>query len=198
MQNMLIQAFDGPGAIFMYVIAAVMALGIAISIERVWLFWWCWRFAMQPVVDAVQEKNASGALESAGSAPIGPMIQAGMSADSAAHAWDAMGAQAAIAEATVRQRIGALGMVGNLSTMLGLLGTVYGLIVAFSGMSDASAIERNTHLSEGIATAMATTAWGLMVGIPALAAHHTLESKASRILANYQAIAGHIASRFHR
>lgn len=198
MQNTLIQAFDGPGAVFMYAIAAVMALGLAVAIERFWLLWIRWRLPIEPVIAAVQAGNASEAEQHAGTSPVVPIIQHGMQANTAEAAWDAMGAEAALAEAEVRQRIGLLAMVGNVSTMLGLLGTVYGLILAFSGMSDASAIERNAQLSEGIATAMATTAWGLLVGIPSLAAHHLIEAKASRLLSTYQAIAGHIAARHHR
>ncbi len=197
MQNTLFQAFDGPGAVFMYVIAAVMALGLTVIIERVWLLWSQWRMPLDKVIAAIQAGNASEATEHARQSPIVPVIQSGMQAETAQAAWDAMGAEAALAEAEVRQRIGLLSMVGNVATMLGLLGTVYGLILAFSGMADASAIERNAQLSEGIATAMATTAWGLMVGIPALAAHHLIEAKASRLLATYQAIAGHIAARHH-
>ena len=85
-------------------------------------------------------------------------------------------------------------MVGNVATMLGLLGTVYGLIMAFSGLDDASAVERSARLSEGIATAMATTAWGLLVGIPAIAAHTFIDRRARHTLAFYEAVAGRVAA----
>ena len=77
--------------------------------------------------------------------------------------------------------------------MLGLLGTVYGLIVAFQGLGDASAVERATRLSDGIATAMATTAYGLLVGIPALAAHAFLEGRVQQLLAFSEAAASAVA-----
>ncbi|MDP6935093.1 MAG: MotA/TolQ/ExbB proton channel family protein, partial [Myxococcota bacterium] len=75
-----------------------------------------------------------------------------------------------------------------------LLGTVYGLILAFSALGDASAVERAARLSEGIATAMATTAWGLLVGIPALAVHAVLEGKAGRLLSICEAAASLVAA----
>jgi biopolymer transport protein ExbB len=77
--------------------------------------------------------------------------------------------------------------------MLGLLGTVYGLILAFSALGDTSAGERAVRLSEGISTAMATTAYGLMVGIPALAAHAWLDGRARELTAQLEAVAGRIA-----
>lgn len=198
MRDALVQALDGPGALFMYAIAAVMALGLAVVIERVWLLWFRWRFNVERVVTGVKSGNAAQAAEDARQAPVAGLIRAGMQAPTSEAAWDAMGAEAALVESAVRQRISYLAMVGNVATMLGLLGTVYGLILAFQGLGDASSIERNARLSEGIATAMATTAWGLLVGIPALAAHTVVEGKANRVLAVYQSIASHIASGAHR
>ena len=77
--------------------------------------------------------------------------------------------------------------------MLGLLGTVYGLIIALGGLDQASALERTAQLSEGIATAMTTTAWGLVVGVPVLAAHAMLAAKRSRIIAQCEAISAQLA-----
>ncbi len=105
-----------------------------------------------------------------------------------------MGSAGVLVEARIRDRIPYLMMVGNVATMVGLLGTVYGLIMAFSGLDDASAVERSARLSEGIATAMATTAWGLMVGIPAIAAHAVVQRRAQQTLAFYEAVAGRIAA----
>ena len=104
-----------------------------------------------------------------------------------------MGTEAPLVEADIQQRVPYLATIGNLSTMLGLLGTVYGLIIAFAGLSDTSAVETQTQLNEGIATAMATTAWGLMVGIPALACHSLLESKARRLRALCESAASQVA-----
>jgi len=198
MRDALVQALDGPGALFMYAIAAVMALGLAVVIERVWLLWFRWRFDVERVVTGIKAGSAEQAAQDARQSPVAGLIRAGMETSTSEAAWDAMGAEAALVESAVRQRIGYLAMVGNVATMLGLLGTVYGLILAFSGLGDASSIERNARLSEGIATAMATTAWGLLVGIPALAAHTVVEGKANRVLAIYQSIASHIASGAHR
>ena len=80
-------------------------------------------------------------------------------------------------------------MVANVATMLGLLGTVYGLIFALEGLDQASAVERTARLSTGIAAAMITTAWGLIVGVPALIAHNYISNAANQILAFCESIA---------
>ena len=54
---------------------------------------------------------------------------------------------------------------------------------ALGGLDEASLTERTARLSEGISAAMVTTAWGLVVGVPALLAHGFLSSKATEILA---------------
>ena len=77
--------------------------------------------------------------------------------------------------------------------MLGLLGTVYGLVFALQGLDQANMLERSARLSEGISTAMITTAWGLIVGVPCLAAHALLSSKATRILSKIESTAALIA-----
>jgi biopolymer transport protein ExbB/TolQ len=122
--------------------------------------------------------------------PARALLAAGAAAPNAEAAWDAISAQAALVEPGVRGRVNALAAAGNIATMLGLLGTVYGLILAFQGLGDTSSTERAARLSEGISTAMNTTAYGLLVGIPALGAHAGLDGALRRVLATCEAAAG--------
>lgn len=193
MVQTLLGGFSGPGALFMYTITAVLAFGLAIAIERTWVFWIRWRIDQDAVLKQVAQGDLAGAAQAAGGHPVAALLKAGEGAHDADAAWDAMSGQAALIETRVRQRVPYLATIGNISTMLGLLGTVYGLIIAFTGLADASAVERASRLSEGIATAMATTAWGLMVGIPALAAHAWVDGKATRILSWCEAVASQLA-----
>ncbi len=103
-----------------------------------------------------------------------------------------MQAAAVEAEETVRQRIPYLAAVASVATMLGLTGTVYGLILAFGALGDVAAAERAARLSEGSSTAMATTAFGLFVAIPALVAHTFFEAQARSMLAAIEAAAGRL------
>lgn len=83
----------------------------------------------------------------------------------------------AIEEATlevmpqVRTRTNSLLVFANVATLLGLLGTIIGLIQAFGGLATASEADRQQVLSSGISVAMYTTASGLIVAIPALLIH---------------------------
>ena len=193
MLDTLIDAFSGAGAPFMYAITAALAFGLAILIERSWIFWFKWRLQASRLLQTLETGDLTKAGEMNPGHPACRLIRAGSGAADAETAWTAMGTEAPLVESDIQQRVPYLATVGNLSTMLGLLGTVYGLIIAFSGLSDTSAVETQTQLNEGIATAMATTAWGLIVGIPALALHSVLESKAARLRALCEAAAAQVA-----
>jgi biopolymer transport protein ExbB len=75
-----------------------------------------------------------------------------------------------------------LGLLGNVATLLGLLGTIFGLILAFSGVSAASAADRQAVLAEGISVAMYTTAFGIVCAVPVLFFHNILVSRSEKIL----------------
>lgn len=69
-----------------------------------------------------------------------------------------------------------LNVIGNVSPMLGLFGTVYGMIVAFQALVEAGRPEPQ-ELAAGISTALVTTLWGLVVAIPALAGYALVRNK---------------------
>lgn len=194
----LIASFTGPGSGFMYAITAVLAFALAITLERSWLYWGAWRADPARILAALRRGEVAAAITAAGAHPGARVLRAGAEAEEAEAAWDAMGAEAALAEEEVRRRVAWLATAGNVATMLGLLGTIYGLIFAFEGLGDTSSVERAGRVSAGIATAMLTTLLGLMVGIPALALHGLLEGKATRELAWCEAAAGLLALRLRR
>lgn len=82
----------------------------------------------------------------------------------------------------IEKRIGLLSFLANSCTLLGLLGTIFGLIQAFSAVSAASAAERSTALAAGISTAMYTTAFGIVVAVPLLFFHHLLTTRQEEII----------------
>lgn len=82
----------------------------------------------------------------------------------------------------VQQRIPYLTTLANLCTLLGLLGTIQGLILSFHAVAEASAEARSTALASGIAVAMNATFAGLLVAIPVLAIHAVVAARANRIL----------------
>ena len=76
----------------------------------------------------------------------------------------------------LRLRLGILETVAGISPLLGLLGTVLGMIRVFSGLN-MEGIVKAASLSGGIAEALITTAFGLIIGIPTLIAFNYLESR---------------------
>ncbi|MCA9283543.1 MAG: MotA/TolQ/ExbB proton channel family protein, partial [Phycisphaerales bacterium] len=75
------------------------------------------------------------------------------------------------------RRIELLNVLGQVSPMIGLFGTVYGMILAFQAIVVAGGSADPVRLAGGISTALTTTFWGLVVAIPALAAFALLRTR---------------------
>jgi biopolymer transport protein ExbB len=73
-------------------------------------------------------------------------------------------------------------LLSNIATLLGLLGTIMGLIEAFTAVANANPAEKADLLSASISVAMNTTAFGLMTAIPLLLFHATLTSTTGQIV----------------
>jgi biopolymer transport protein ExbB/TolQ len=82
----------------------------------------------------------------------------------------------------LEKRTNYLGMLANISTLLGLLGTIIGLIAAFSAVANADPSEKASLLSQSISVAMNTTAFGLIAAIPLLLLHSLLQTKTTAIV----------------
>tara|TARA_Y100000589_G_scaffold215850_1_gene203679 strand:- start:6598 stop:7353 length:756 start_codon:yes stop_codon:yes gene_type:complete len=86
--------------------------------------------------------------------------------------------QVADEETTIRfRRIELLNVLGQVSPMIGLFGTVYGMILAFGAIVASGGAADPVMLAGGIGTALTTTFWGLVVAIPALAGYALLRNK---------------------
>jgi len=75
------------------------------------------------------------------------------------------------------RRIEWLNLIGNVSTMVGLFGTVYGMIKLFNTIVLAGGEPRTVQLADGISVALVTTFWGLFIAIPALAVHGVFQNR---------------------
>ena len=75
-----------------------------------------------------------------------------------------------------------LATFANIATLLGLLGTIIGLIQAFTAVANANPAEKADMLSGSISIAMNTTAFGLMVAIPLLLVHTVIQTKTNQIV----------------
>ncbi len=89
-------------------------------------------------------------------------------------------------------------IIGNVAPMVGLFGTVFGMIKAFNGIVIAGGQPQPAHLAGGISIALVTTFWGLLVAIPALAIHgifrHRIETLTSEAAIEAQFVLSQITS----
>lgn len=197
MLSYFLQSFAGPAGPFMYALLLLLGFALAVMIERAWSLS---RYACDPVATLARVQAALAASDGAaggpppalGTRPMEQVLQAGLAQPDAGLAAEAMDAELAGAELQIRRRIGYLSTIASVSTMVGLVGTVYGLILSFGAVGTVSAAERAARLSEGSATAMATTAFGLVVAIPALVAWSVADARARELVGAIEVAAGRL------
>jgi biopolymer transport protein ExbB len=80
------------------------------------------------------------------------------------------------------RRTGFLAMFGNVATLIGLLGTIAGMIHSFGAVAKASPMDRATLLSKGISEAMNCTAFGLIVAVPALVMFAVYQNRTDKLI----------------
>jgi len=188
--NTLIRFFQDGGS-FMYPIALVLVVGLVIALER-WLVLTAARRAnrqaFERILPLLQKKDYAGVvnLAKASSAPIARIIAAGVVRLSQSPRRDdiELAMEEGVMEAMPRleKRTAYLATLANISTLLGLLGTIIGLIAAFTAVASADPAEKAALLSSSIAVAMNTTAFGLVAAIPLLLIHSMLQSKTTEII----------------
>ena len=186
-----ITSFFQSGGSFMYPIALVLAIGIAIAIER-WIFLRKSLYANQKAYSALlpmlNSKHYDTALQYAhdSKSAIARIVLAAVETMQASPRRDDIQSamQEGILETVPRlaKRTNYLSILANISTLLGLLGTIIGLIAAFTAVAHADPADKATLLSESISVAMNTTAFGLIAAIPLLLFHSLLQNKTVEIV----------------
>lgn len=179
------------GGIFMFPIAVVFGLGLAVAIER-WFYLGRTaaknRKVWRDVIPMLQRGDLAGVsdLASRSDTAIANMLRYGLNRVRLARHPDeverAMEESLIEAIPSVEKRTHYLAMFANVATLLGLLGTIAGLIHAFAAVGDAGAAEKAALLSSSISEALNCTAFGLLVAIPMMMIHSLLQSRASEII----------------
>jgi len=93
--------------------------------------------------------------------------------------------------ARLLRKVEYLSVIGNIAPMLGLLGTVIGMVLAFHEVADTQGAARAADLAEGIYLALVTTVEGLVVAIPALGAFAVFRNRVDQLVAETAYAAGH-------
>lgn len=200
--NHVIRFFQAGGA-FMYPIALVLALALAVGVERVIFLGRTERenrnlwAKIAPLLKS-GEHNEAERLASESDTAVGKLLTTGF----AQARVDNRRSEVEIATEeglmevlpAIERRTHYLGTFSNMSTLLGLLGTVLGLIGAFAALGNADPAEKADLLSAGISEAMNCTAFGLMVAIPSLLAHAWLNSRTTELIDTLESVCSRFVS----
>lgn len=186
-----IVGFFASGGAFMYPILVVFAFGVAIAVER-YVTLTMVTHKNRAVWDKVQTLLADGDFDEArevtsnDESTISQVLNMGLSLQGTVRRRDEI--EIAMEESMMEivprleKRTPYVAMSSSIATLLGLLGTIMGLIQAFTAVANANPAEKADLLSASISVAMNTTAFGLMVAIPLLVTHTILTAKTGDIV----------------
>lgn len=191
-----IAGFFQDGGPFMVVIAVVLLIGLIVSVER-WLYLTAQKHInrrdFRKLHEMLHRKDLKGALNYAresGSA-MATMIGAGLLRMARKQPREDIeyAMEEGLLEVMPRleKRTQYLATLANVATLLGLLGTIFGLIDAFTALGgDEAAGNRQAMLSSSISLAMSTTAFGLIAAIPLLLIHAVLQTRTNEIVDSFE------------
>ena len=184
-------AFFQKGGMFMYPILIVFIIGMAIALER-WFELTRTRNKNRKAWNVIYPFLAKGNLTKVREAvhndntTISQMLNMGLARYSAARRREDV--EIAMEESMMEiiprleKRTAYVALLSNIATLLGLLGTIMGLIEAFTAVANANPAEKADLLSASISVAMNTTAFGLMAAIPLLLLHAKLTSTTGQVV----------------
>ena len=183
--------FFQTGGVFMYPILIVFSVGMAISLERFLKLSSVRRVnrrmwnQVHPILEEGDFDQARELIAEDNST-ISKLLTMGLARQGSVRRRDDI--EIAMEESMMEiipqleKRTPYIALFSNISTLLGLLGTIMGLIEAFTAVANANPAEKADLLSASISVAMNTTAFGLMAGIPLLIVHAFLTSKTGEIV----------------
>jgi biopolymer transport protein ExbB len=184
-----IKVFYHEGGTFMFIITFFWGIGVAIAIERI-LKLKSFDVDGPSVMNEIQRYVLSSDIQQAirvcagSSSMLAKVLKSGLKRASQGpeQMQNAVDATALEVIPKVERRLPYLSLIANVSTLFGLLGTIYGLIQAFSSVAQAEPQMKAKVLSIGISQAMNTTALGLMSAISIMLIHTFLVSKSEKII----------------
>lgn len=184
-------SFIRDGGSFMYPILLVGAVGVAIAIER-FIKLMLVRAANKKMWDKLQPVLTEGDFDTAremtaaDKSTVSQMLSLGLERQGVVRRREDI--EIAMEEGLMEiipqleKRTSYIALFANIATLLGLLGTIVGLIDAFNAVANANPAEKADLLSASISVAMNTTAFGLIVAIPLLILHAYLVARTGEIV----------------
>ncbi|AOY87545.1 flagellar motor protein MotA [Marinobacter salinus] len=195
MLNTMVRFFQEGGP-FMYPIAVVLAIGLAITLER--FFYLAAvrrknRTAFEKgILPLLRKRDYQRAMKTASTSDsaIASIMGAGIGRllNNSRREDIEYAMEEGLMEVLPRleKRTQYLATLANIATLLGLLGTIIGLISAFTAVAAADPSQKASLLSESISVAMNTTAFGLMSAIPLLMFHAVLQTRTNEIVDSFE------------
>ncbi len=182
--------FYRDGGAWMHAILLTMVFCIAIIIERFIYINFKNRIDttafVNKILELIQKGSVSTAMEfcNVSKAALPRITKAGLEeyGKSPEDIQQAMELAAMSELPKLEKRTTYLSLLANIATLLGLLGTIFGLIDSFKAVMVADASQKSTLLAQGIAVAMNTTAFGLVVAIPTLVLYSMLNERANAVI----------------
>lgn len=176
------------GGELMWVLLAFSVVAAAVIAERA-LVYLCYGFGPDKWLDRVLGKLAAGntgeALDMARASrhPVARVVQVYLEnlERPAKVRVDNVKREGSLVLESVEKRLRVLASIAHLSPLVGLLGTVLGMVVAFARIETLTGAPKPSDLAGGIWEALLTTVFGLVVAIPCMAAYHAFESHSDKI-----------------
>ncbi len=131
------------------------------------------------ITQAINYSNTS-------SAPLATVIKSGLVKANRGGMAVSMGVDEALLQVTpkIEKRIGSLWAIANIATLVGLIGTIWGLSTSFKSLGSVSAAERSQLMGIGIAEALYNTFFGLSIAVMCILAHLVLTGMAKKIISD--------------
>ncbi len=197
--NSLIAEFNEGGP-FMYLILTVSLFSLALIIRKAYLLYFRFRLAedeiTRGIIKQVEANNYARAIQYCNGKdhPLTAILKSGLIRANKSEKEIRRAIEVAAAEEIPRFKRGVafLPHLSNISTMLGLLGTIRGLIIAFSGMEGGDAVKRQEALSTGIAIAFRATFFALSVAVVLVFFFVILNTKQNKMLAKMEHVTSSI------
>lgn len=180
------------GGPFMWVLLFVLAIAAAIMLERViFYFFTCSQnstLLLSKITNAISRDKVDEAIGSVrrSNSPLNSLLAVALLKFKAGDKMEDI--QEGVEEAAIHQihrysvRLNYLTLFANIATLLGLLGTITGLQLSFSSLANVEAAKKAAMLASGISQAMITTAFGLIVAVPCMAAYTFLSNRQAKLI----------------
>lgn len=189
MFEFIAKAFD-KGGLNMYIILLTSIFMFGVIIERIVVLYFQSNVDKEGFTRVLTKYILVGDLRNAlklcsiSKFPLAKVLQAGlMKAKESDAAVQASMDEAALRELPrIEKRIGFLAVIGNAAVLMGLLGTIFGLIRSFGAVAEADAASKATELAAGISEAMYNTAFGLAVAITSSIAYAIFQAKSQQLV----------------